>query len=207
MGKLERETISNEEEKPWIDALKVTNPEIHPKGEGKLSIEDIQKLTVVRDEITKKRGRVLSSALLIEELLEVIITDTFFNKDIGKITKEKELFEGAMLEREFFTFMSKWKVFKELCNNHPALNAQNRPDLLTKIKEIINIRNRFAHGKVIFREGKNPTLVYYENGKKEKLLDDSYFEELRVKFNSLHTEMWEILGLEIRQYAKNLLKK
>lgn len=194
----------SEEERPWIDALKVTNPKIPPGGEWKLTLEDIHELAKVRDEITKKRGVVLSSSLLIEELLEVMITNIFFSKDIDRVTKEKELFGGAVLEREFFTFMSKWKVFRELCHHHPALNTKDHSDLLRELKEIINIRNRFAHGKVVFKEGKNPTLVYFEDGEKEQLLNDAYFEELRVKFHSVHTEMWEVSVLGIEGYAKNL---
>lgn len=196
-----------EEDSFWIDSLKVMKPEIPPNGEWRMTVEDIQELQKIRDEITRKRGMVISSALLIEELLEVMITDTFFNKEVDKITKEKELFEGAMLEREFFTFMSKWYVFRELCHNHPSLNTKDRSDLLTELKEIVGIRNKFAHGEVVFKEGKNPTLIYYENGKKEQILSDSYFEELRVKFARVHTTMWEVLELEIKQYNKNSVKK
>jgi len=192
---------NNNEEGFWIDSLRVTSPKIPPKGEWKMSVQEIQELQKVRDEITKKRGKVISSALLIEKLLEVMIINTFFNKDVGNLTKEKELFGGAMLEREFFTFMSKWHVFRELCHSHPSL--KDHSDLLKELKEIVDIRNRFAHGEVIFKEGKNPNLIYFQNGRKEQPLSDSYFEELRVKFARVHTTMWEVLELEIKEYGKN----
>jgi len=180
-------------------SLTVTNPEIPAKGSWKVTKEDIQELMRQKDVLIGIRGRVVDATIEIENLLDSVVTNLLFQKEPSKITLEKTTFKGEVLDREFFTLMNKWKVFKGLCHSHDSLKSQNYTRLLSDIHKIINIRNRFAHGKIYFKEAKMPTLEYYENGKKEDKLDNDYFDNLNSLFNEVHNHLFKIYSDQMKK--------
>ena len=135
--------------------------------------------------VTKMRGRVIGSCLNIERRLDSFISDVMVNK------KKKSLFKELILEKEFFTLMNKWKLFRELIKQLGINNISEdeRKELLTLTKEIIETRDRFAHGKVTFsaplklHDSPLPKLNFLFGGeKKEIILNDKYFSDYEKKF-------------------------
>lgn len=134
--------------------------------------------------ITNMRGRIIGSCLNIERKLDGFISDAMVNKN------KKSLFKELILEKEFFTLMNKWKLFRELIHRLKINNIteNERKDLLTLIKEIIEIRDSFAHGKIIFygplhlHDLPIPKLCFLKSGeKKEIILDKKYFLDYEKK--------------------------
>src|SRR3989344_825108 len=188
----------------WVDSLKLTDRSGSPDKIFGLSKENVNGLWKEKREITEKIGVIINSLLVIENSLELIITDCFFkkqlvNKDIIEITHEEKLFGELLLKREFFTTMNKWRVLRGLSKSHPFFEGKNIRSLLTKLKETINIRDRFAHGDIIFKELKYPILTYYEDGYKEQNLSESYFEEINLKFKEVHLELVRI-SIDLRKF-------
>ena len=94
-----------------------------------------------------------------------------------KITKEKEFFrENILYER--FNFMDKWKLFSAFETIYEELKEKKYSELRGNIHNFIGIRNKFAHGKVRFKEGKDLILVYYQKGEKEDIITEDYIENI-----------------------------
>lgn len=134
--------------------------------------------------VTNMRGRIIGSCLNIERRLDGFISDAMVNKN------KKCIFKELILEKEFFTLMNKWKLFRELIKHLDINNLaeDERKELLTLIKEIIETRDRFAHGKVIFSaplklcDSPLPKLCFLLGGeKKEVILDKKYFSDYEKK--------------------------
>lgn len=130
------------------------------------------------DKITEMRGQIISGALFIEQDLNEVVLKYFF-KDGDK----KNIFEEFVLEREFFTLMQKWRLLRELLERNLITTPGDKKEVLRLIHDVIEIRDRFAHGTISF-EHTTPVIEYLKNGKKKKdALNRKYFNEISIIFN------------------------
>lgn len=163
------------------DEFKITNPNEIPLGESwTINQEDLRKIQEQNEALIEIRGRVISSSLNIEHKLDDIISVLFMGNELEPINLFKEL----LLEKEFFTFMNKWKLLRELTQREIIRfeKEEIRKETLNLVKNIIETRDRFAHGEIIF-SGTTPQLIYLEGGKKKRVtLDNDYFDQQNVKF-------------------------
>jgi hypothetical protein len=161
--------------------IKITNPkEIPPGHVWTVSEEDLKLITEQNEALANIRGRVISVALLVEQKLDDIISLIFMGNNLNGTTLFKEL----LLNKEFFTFMSKWRLFRDLTNLKIINIADEkvRKKILTLIKDVIEIRDKFAHGDIVF-SGTQPQLYYIRDGeKKYDILDAEYFKNLDTIF-------------------------
>ena len=98
-----------EEEFPY--GIKLNKPKDIPKEkEWGFTAEDLELILKRQEDVALIRGKVISSALYVEHELDYFLCRTFFKDN----SKEKELFRELLLEKEFFTFMQKWKLLGEL---------------------------------------------------------------------------------------------
>ena len=163
------------------DKFKITNPkEIPLGGSWTINQEDLRKIQEQNEALIEIRGRVISSSLNIERKLDEIISVLFMGNELEPINLFKEL----LLEKEFFTFMNKWKLLRELTQREIIRfeKEETRKETLNLVKNIIETRDRFAHGEIIF-SGTTPQLIYLDGGKKKIItLDNDYFDQQNVKF-------------------------
>ncbi|RLG14477.1 MAG: hypothetical protein DRN66_01955 [Candidatus Nanohalarchaeota archaeon] len=163
--------------------FKITNPEDLPMGKRWIITEkELHNIKEQNEALITIRGRVISIALMIEQKLDGVITTVFFGMDRRKRILFKELF----LEKEFFTFMNKLKIFREL-TKRKIINfekEESRKRLCRLIQDVIETRDKFAHGEIIF-SGIKPKLYYMHGGKKKFIvLDNNYFNEINSAFNN-----------------------
>lgn len=128
------------------------------------------------------RGRIISDALVVEHSLDGIISLIF----MGKNLESASLFKEMLLDKEFFTFMNKWKLFREFTKRNIITfeDALVRKEVLTLIKMVIDVRDRFAHGMIDF-ESDVARLSFVEGGERKLVeLSDSYFSELKKSFDN-----------------------
>jgi hypothetical protein len=165
--------------------FKITNPEdIPPGGSWTVTQEDLRNIEEQNEALIAIRGRVITASLLIEQKLDEALAMLFVGNQMHAINLFKEL----LLEKEFFTFMNKWKLFRGLSKREIIKFAkeEERKVFLSKLQKIIETRDRFAHGDVVF-SGTNPKLDYLIDGEhKTQVLDNSYFDGLNEVFSYTH---------------------
>jgi hypothetical protein len=147
------------------------------------------------DEIYRKdldfqleRGKIINLSLNVEEKIDEIITKILIKKD----SEISHLFISDVLTREFFTFMAKWNVLKSLLNNLSPFNRNDYSELLTNIKEIIKIRNIFAHGKNTYLDGEKIVIDYFENGNKRIEITSEFLDKFNEKIRLIFLKLNEI---------------
>lgn len=136
---------------------------------------NLSKCIRFQDFFIAKRGEINNVSNDIEENL-------LFAIQIFLSTSEEEIKEYQQLQEKptKFTFMDKWKRFRELFNEKNEIKSlKNEYQWLKKaIHKAINIRDKHVHGKLFFQE-KYPMLEYYSSSgeKKSKKLSESKIEE------------------------------
>ena len=137
----------------------------------------VQDRAGVKEDIDQARengARIIASATRVENFFEEIITLYFF----GTGKKEKiEFFRETVLEAHFFSFHSKWKLFRAILRELTPkgfMSNEERKDVCRAASEVISWRNAFAHGEVVYRD-EALFLRYFEGGEKEQELSDEYW--------------------------------
>jgi hypothetical protein len=151
--------------------------------------------------ISRVRGSILSDFQQIERYIDSILTTLLFGDDVGL---RPELFEEQFLESRSTTFMEKWKTFRRFTKKHEDIKCSDLRDELRRANEV---RNRFAHGNVVFFDG-DPYLKYFENSSKQsmKLSEEKVEEELETvgealkNLSELHRK---VIDEEIQPFEDN----
>lgn len=145
--------------------------------DGKISREDLKDIEKKNENLVSVRGQVISLALLVEQKVDRVLSNIFSD------SKEKgDLFKSYILEKESFTFMNKWRLLRDLSKEGILDFGEERKNFLENLKKLIFIRDRFAHGDIVF-SGKTPRLGYLKAGKHVSVdLDEKYFNELNEVF-------------------------
>lgn len=190
----------------WTDSIIFTNPAIPAGGTWTVTHEQFMDMLKQKTELLTIRGRVIESSLIIEERLNAVIANLFFYGEDTKIINKNELFKETVLNKEFFTLMNKWKVLKALCRSHKFIKEEKWNILLTKLHRLINFRYRFAHGEVIFKEAKQAILIYHQDGKKEDILNNDYFDNLNALFSDVDSNLQNIMRKLRDLYNKETMK-
>lgn len=151
------------------------------KFSGAFRAEDLRFIIEEQKNIYEKRGAVISASLSIETRLNDILSGYFFPKNKPK----RSIFMEFCLEKEHFTFMQKWKLLRTLLRDgHLRLRTEkDLKNLLKNLHKIIEVRNNFAHGEIIFF-GKPAFMRYVKNGDIVHVgLNKTYFNKLKRLFN------------------------
>ena len=161
--------------------IKLSKPENLPKEKFGYTADHLKYVMKQTDKIIEIRGQIIGGTLYVENKINEIILKYFFEKQ----NKKKDIFQELVLEKEFFTLIQKWKIFRELLNRNVVKisNEKNKKEILRLIHEVIEIRNRFTHGCIDF-EYLTPVIEYLKNGEKKKdILDKKYFCNVSKIFN------------------------
>lgn len=182
--------------------IRITNPEDIPPGSAwTVSEEELKNITEQNEALINIRGRIISAALLVERKMDDILSIIF----VGSEPNSMVLFKELLLNKEFFTFMAKWRVFKDMSNQKliSFVKEEDKKRTLTIIKMVINTRDRFAHGDIIF-SGTKPQLLFSEDGKSRSIeLNNQYFDELNKSFDQALYILDEIYKLFRRDINKD----
>jgi hypothetical protein len=165
--------------------FKVTNPTALKPGESMtLTDEDIKSIKKQNEALLKIRGKVISAALITEQQLDDLISILMMGIDNDARNQFKEM----ILNKEFFTFMNKWKTLRDFLNRKAIVFAEEteRKEFLNELHQLIEIRDIFAHGEIIF-SGTIPQLHFSKEGEKRYLiLNDEYFDGLNELFSKVN---------------------
>jgi hypothetical protein len=168
------------------DFVTITNPrDIKPGESWEISEEDIKEAMSASRNITYAKGVILERAVEIESTLDSILKRLFF----GKNYESSDLFEDLILKTNFFSMQNKLNVFKRLVKQHETLKTNDYSSLFKEIQEFIEVRNRFAHGAIVFKHVQ-PFLSY--KGDREDELTLEYFEKIANSFKQIFSELRKI---------------
>lgn len=168
--------------------ISVTNPEKIEGNIWHISKKELLKARSISKKFQKIRGEIINRAVFIEGTIDAIIMRVFFKNN--KSSDMMLLFKDIILNREFFTFMSKWKVFRDLLHNH-IINHKEYKKLLTDIKFIIDERNKFAHGNLIIR-GNEMILSFFKEKAAKEEINKKKIDELNKAFGRCYNLLEEI---------------
>ena len=162
--------------------------------------------TFQKDEFFQKwRGHIINNALFIEEKMEYIISKIFFKKNRENINQ----FHSIILCKDFFTFMNKWFVLRDALNFISPYKERNYTRLKTNLKEIINIRNKFAHGQVSYFGNKSEKIIleYFSGETKREEITENTINNFIELVKKCHQELDKIIGEIEKDFKLSLSKR
>jgi len=137
--------------------------------------------------IKMHRGEVISSCVDIDHLLGESISQ-FFLKDNAE---KREIFHKLILDVPDFSISKKKNILKSIMEKHPdefrAFSPEERKKFFEELNYIIKIRNALAHGDVFYDYDADKVLLryYHSQQNKEEVLDQKFFDEIRIKISTL----------------------
>ncbi len=165
----------------------ITNPD---KKLGETILIDASFLADLDDEIVKIRGEIIQSFLVVNQYINLAISNIFFPEDNEKRIR----FTNEVLETDFFTFPSKIKLMLKLVQGYNILDGNWITTTKKLLKKVNSIRNNFSHGNIHIK-GNTPYLQYYSGGKQnEEKLDRHYIENVMSDINKATDIIQELLS-------------
>lgn len=131
------------------------------------------------------RGRVINISLFVEERLDKIINKVFVRREQDL----NSLFQSVVLGREFFGFMAKWKILKDLSHSLPMLKNKDYSNLITEIKDVISIRDMFAHGKATHIDDGSIVIDYFREKPQRDKIDSNFLDSFDKKVRLINAEL------------------
>jgi hypothetical protein len=139
-------------------------------AEGPFTASDLRNIMKRNTIMRNMRANVINNALWVEGYLDDIIRKVLFTG------KREMVFRDSIYED--LGFAKKGDIFKSIVRNE-IVHLSKPEEAIRVVREIITIRNSFAHGKVIFRRKK--TILQTLKGR-EIELNDSYPNRVNRNF-------------------------
>lgn len=151
-------------------------------------------------------AQVLYAATSIEKKVESIILVYFFGQVLG-INKERDFFSYELLQSSALTFSFKKELLQKIVSNKKLLKGKRKNSLQLNMKNIIEWRNAFAHGKVNHDNNIGFKLAYYSSSHKTIELNDPYWIQVEKCFKDTEQLLTDVENTLFQDAMKNNLKK
>lgn len=165
--------------------------EISPGGEYKWELDNIADALRKDDLFQAWRGHIINNALFIEEKLDLIICKILFRKELDGAG----YFKTMVLSREFFSFMSKWKVLRDLLKTLSPFKEQDYSELFRELKFIVDERDKFAHGQVMYsgNRGEKILLEYFKETLQKDEITENTINLFIERCTKCHNELDKLI--------------
>ena len=192
------------------------------KGIFKGNVKDLEdKERQIRD-LKLIRGNIIEVSIGIEKQLNYLISDILFGgvknrqSDIPHELKgEIRFFEEFILNTNYLTFGSKWKILRSLKNTCSFLTEEENEanEIIRLLQDVMEWRDNFAHGEIMFKTTEDgftekPYLFYYkENKPQEQILDNEFFDNImNPLYNNADNKIRELRTKINKKFETNKLK-
>lgn len=152
-------------------------------GQFTVPLEDVvnKSILATTEKARTNGGKVLYAATSIEQQLEGLLLRYF----MGSFTEDnepREMFEREILQSSALTYSSKKELTTKIVNELDLLQGKNKNRLQSALKNIMNWRNAFAHGKVQHDNMLGCSIQYYSGGRQQLKLTDDFWSGLEITF-------------------------
>lgn len=165
------------------------------KKPGSITIppEEFDKYEKIAHSIANDRGKILQLGIALENDLEGIIQLAMMG---NAVSKTSPFVINSVLNR--LSLRNKFDIFRDMTKSLEPLSKNDYKKLLNRIENLINLRNRFAHGDLVFEDEK-VFLRYVQGGKrKEDLLTNNYFRRYEKLFRETFDDLQEITNVLLK---------
>lgn len=141
--------------------------------------------------IIENRGEILNSAIYAEESLETMLQYLLESKKFSS-----DSFCNNLFVQKGVDFNVKFQMLRALTETHEQIKKDEKEwkEFRGNLSQLINIRNQFAHGRILFKGEQQPYLIYIEGKKpKEIKLDNDYWGKIEDIFISAQTQATGLL--------------
>lgn len=135
-------------------------------------------------------AQILYASISIEKKIENIILVYFFGPVLS-MNEERDFFSYELLQSSALTFVFKKELLQKIVNKKQLLKGKRKDFLQLNMKNIIEWRNAFAHGKVNHENNIGFKLAYYSSSHKNIELNDSFWNQVEKCFNEIDALLTE----------------
>lgn len=126
-------------------------------------------------------SKVLWSALTIEKLMNRIILNHYFTKDMFKQSFD---FERRFIESGALSFNVKRRVVFGIAEDNCWVKGKDKSQLEKNLAKVEEYRNAFAHGQVTYDMKNGPTVTYFRGNIKKTMITDKFWKDIEKHFTS-----------------------
>lgn len=181
-----------------IDLLNISSDQVVDLGDGKKALQLGAFIAGEYEEVVslarRNGGHVLYAATSIEQEIEKILLNYFMGPFTGP-DKRRDLFTNEVLQSSTLSFKSKKELLFKVINETDSLTGKRKDKLQVHLKNIMEWRNAFAHGKIQHDSTKGCLVKHYSGNTKELILSDDLLDEIEKTFHECH----DLLNLVLRQ--------
>lgn len=147
------------------------------------------------DQARVNGGMIIWSAICLEQKLESIITKYIFptSKQTDE-NKGRSFFSNRVIKADHFSYAVKKNLIIAIVHDESLLEGRDKDRLPAVLKKVMEFRNMFAHGDIMFEDNIGCVLRYWSGGPKEEVLTDEYWENLEDCFRDAHTLADQIMS-------------
>lgn len=169
------------------------------RGDGRISIPfgevSSSDFSPLIETARKNGGNVLYATTSIEQQLENILMQYFMGPFI-KHEDRRVLFEREILQSTALGYKAKKELVSTIVRHENLLDTKKLNLLQTILKQIMDWRNAFAHGKLVYDTEKGCSLRYYSGSAKTQHLTDDYWSDVEKYFQEC-IELLQIVQNEL----------
>ncbi|HKB59250.1 MAG TPA: hypothetical protein VKC56_04305 [Gallionellaceae bacterium] len=147
----------------------------------------------------KNGGNILYATTSVEQQLENILMLYFMGPFI-KHEERRILFEREILQSSALSYNAKKELVSKILAHNEVVDNKVLNKLQQKLKRIMEWRNAFAHGKLIYDADAGCSLQYYSGSAKTLSLTDDLWSEVEECFLEC-TELLKAVQLSVEKHV------
>jgi len=122
---------------------------------------------------------VIWSALAIEKLMNRIILNYYFTKDMFKQSID---FNRRFIESGALSFNVKRRVVFGIAKDNQWIEGVAITQFENNLSKVEEFRNAFAHGHVTYDMNNGPTVTYFKGNIKKKPINDEFWKDIEKHY-------------------------
>lgn len=138
---------------------------------------------------------IIWSAICLEQKLESIIAKYIFpHAEQNDKKRGRDFFLSRIIKADHFSYAVKKALIIDIMSEGSLLEGRDKDELIKNLRKVMDYRNMFAHGNIIYEENKGCVLHYWSGGSKQDVLTDEYWGILEKCFKGAHDLLDQVLN-------------
>jgi hypothetical protein len=129
-------------------------------------------------------GHIIVATTSVEANLEKAI-EVYFMGAYEISDDRRNFFVTEILQTNSLTFHAKKQLFTKIVNSTEALKGKDKSRVGSSLKNVMDWRNMFAHGKLIHEAKRGCVLQFYSGQPREQVLDEEFWSSVENEFGKV----------------------